>query len=284
VVEVAVAALLGLLVGSFLNVVIHRLPVMMERDWRAQCAELNGVETPDAAPYNLLRPGSACPHCQAPIRAWQNIPVISYLFLGGRCSKCAARISPRYPLVEAATAVLSALVVFRFGVGAEAAAALLVTWTLIALAVIDFDTQLLPDSLTLPLLWAGLAFHLWRGDEPGSGAFASLPDGVAGALAGYLSLWTVYQVFRLVTRKEGMGFGDFKLLAALGAWLGWQMLPLVILLSAVTGSVIGIGLMAARGLGRDWQMPFGPYLAAAGFIALLWGQDLVTAYLAFART
>ncbi len=274
---IAVAALLGLLVGSFLNVVIHRLPVMMERDWRRQCAELHGTAPADEAPYDLLRPASACPHCGAPIRPWQNIPVLSYLALGGRCARCKARISPRYPLVEAATALLSAVVAWQLGATPAAAGALLVTWTLVALAVIDLDHQLLPDSLTLPLLWAGLAFHLWQG--PAGDAFANLGDGVAGAIAGYLSLWSVYHAFRLATGKEGMGYGDFKLFAALGAWLGWQMLPLIILLAAVTGTIVGVALIVARRHGRDRPMPFGPYLAAAGFIALLWGRELMDAWL-----
>jgi leader peptidase (prepilin peptidase)/N-methyltransferase len=280
VLHVAGAALLGLLVGSFLNVVIHRLPRMLERDWRRQCADLQGTDPApaDEAPYNLVRPGSACPHCGKPIRPWQNIPVVSYLLLGGRCAQCKARIPLRYPVVEAGTALASALVAWQLGPTPEAAAAIVITWFLIALAGIDLDHHLLPDSLTLPLLWAGLLFHVLRGPDAGHGVFASLTDGVIGAVAGYLSLWTIYHGFRLATGKEGMGYGDFKLFAALGAWLGWQLLPLVILLSAVTGTVVGVSLIALRRHSRENPIPFGPYLAAAGFIAILWGGDLVDAY------
>jgi leader peptidase (prepilin peptidase)/N-methyltransferase len=277
---VAGAALLGLMVGSFLNVVIHRLPRMMERDWRRQCAELHATAPPpaDEAPYNLVRPGSACPQCGTAIRPWQNVPVLSYLLLGGRCAHCKARIPVRYPLVEAGSALASALVVWQLGPTPEAAAALGITWVLIALAGIDLDHHLLPDSLTLPLLWAGLLFHVLRGPSAGDGVFAGLTDGVIGAVAGYLSLWTIYHGFRLATGKEGMGYGDFKLFAALGAWLGWQLLPLVILLSAVTGTVVGVSLIALRRHNRENPIPFGPYLAAAGFIAILWGRDLVDAW------
>jgi leader peptidase (prepilin peptidase)/N-methyltransferase len=280
VLHVAGAGLLGLLVGSFLNVVIHRLPRMLERDWRRQCADLQGTAPApaDEAPYNLVRPGSACPHCGTAIRPWQNIPVVSYLLLGGRCAHCKARIPLRYPVVEAGTALASALVAWQLGPTPEAAAAIGITWFLIALAGIDLDHHLLPDSLTLPLLWAGLLFHVLRGPDTGDGVFASLTDGVIGAVAGYLSLWTIYHGFRIATGKEGMGYGDFKLFAALGAWLGWQLLPLVILLSAVTGTVVGVSLIALRRHRRENPIPFGPYLAAAGFIAILWGRDLVDAY------
>jgi leader peptidase (prepilin peptidase)/N-methyltransferase len=280
VLHVAGAALLGLLVGSFLNVVIHRLPRMLERDWRRQCADLQGTAPApaDESPYNLVRPGSACPHCGAAIRPWQNIPVVSYLLLGGRCAQCKARIPLRYPVVEAGTALASALVAWQLGPTPEAAAAIGVTWCLIALAGIDLDHHLLPDSLTLPLLWAGLLFHVLRGPDTGDGVFASLTDGVIGAVAGYLSLWTIYHGFRITTGKEGMGYGDFKLFAALGAWLGWQRLPLVILLSAVAGTVVSVSLIALRRHSRETPIPFGPYLAAAGFVAILWGRDLVAAY------
>ncbi len=296
---------LSLLVGSFLNVVIHRLPVMMDREWREQCAELtqadaqkavesaagkvggkNAAAVPDAAGeaapkprYNLIVPRSACPHCHAPIRAWQNIPVVSYLVLRGKCASCGARIALRYPIVELLTAVLSAAVAWHYGFGWQAGAALVFTWMLIALAAIDLDTSYLFDNLTLPLLWLGLLASLaWQGNT----AFAFPVDprsSIVGAVAGYLSLWTVFHAFRLLTGKEGMGYGDFKLFAAFGAWFGWQMLPLIILLSAFTGAVVGIYLMVFRRHGRDVPIPFGPYLAAAGWIALLWGPTLVERYL-----
>lgn len=273
----AVAGLLGLLVGSFLNVVIHRLPIMMDRESRRYCRDLaarDAGQEPAAVPgepaYNLLQPRSACPACGTPIRPWHNIPVLGYLWLRGRCAACGAGISLRYPVVEALTGLLSVLVAVRFGPGLEGLAALGLTWTLVALSGIDLDTQLLPDVMTLPLVWAGILLHLLAG--------SGLQDAVIGAVAGYLSLWLVYHGFRLVTGKEGMGYGDFKLFAALGAWLGWQMLPLVILLSALTGATAGLALMAFRGAGRSTAIPFGPYLAAAGFIALIWGRDLMSAY------
>ena len=261
--------LLGLVVGSFLNVVIYRLPVMMDRDWRQQCAEV----------FNLAQPRSACPACKAPIKARHNIPVLGWLWLHGRCAACGAPISARYPLVEAVTGLVSGFLVWHFGYTPEAVGALVLTWALITLAMIDLDTQLLPDAITLPLLWAGLLFHLLTGTHASAGPFASLTDGVIGALSGYLSLWLVYHAFRLITGKEGMGYGDFKLFAALGAWLGWQMLPLIILLSALTGAVVGISLIALGRHGRQVPIPFGPYLAAAGFVALVWGQPLMSAYL-----
>lgn len=290
--------ILSLLVGSFLNVVIHRLPIMMQRDWQQQANELlaaAGSETiatpspeiglkPDpqgttsaAIPdkYNLVIPRSACPHCGKQITALQNIPIISWLLLKGRCANCRASISVRYPIIELSTALLSAVVAWQFGFTWHMAAALCLTWTLVALCMIDFDHQLLPDDLTLPLLWAGLALSLLQGKV--------LPitpqDAIIGAMAGYLSLWLVFHLFKLVTGKEGMGYGDFKLLAALGAWLGWQMLPLIIMLSACVGAVLGIGLIVLRGRDRNIPIPFGPYLAAAGWIALLWGEHIVTAYL-----
>jgi leader peptidase (prepilin peptidase)/N-methyltransferase len=269
----AVAGLLGLCVGSFLNVVIHRLPKMMEQEWQAQCAELRDETPPDQPPLSLARPRSRCPHCGHGITAMENIPLISYLLiLRGKCSSCGQRISIRYPLVELLTGLLSAYTVWHFGPTVQAAGALLLIWALIALAVIDLDTQLLPDSITLPLLWLGLALNL-------GGSFTDLPSAVTGAMAGYLALWSVYWLFKLATGKEGMGYGDFKLLAALGAWLGWQMLPAIILLSSVVGAIIGIALIVAARHGRNVPIPFGPYLAAAGAIALFWGDALTQRYL-----
>ncbi len=274
---ITLAGIIGLLVGSFLNVVIHRLPKMMERDWRAQCAELSGAEFKTEEPYNLLKPRSACPHCNHPIGALENIPLISYLMLRGQCKKCHAPISLRYPTVELISSVFSAYAAFHFGFGLAGIAAILFIWALIALTFIDFDTQLLPDDITLPLLWLGLLLNL-------SDTFTSLPNAVIGAIAGYLSLWSVYWSFKLTTGKEGMGYGDFKLLAAIGAWLGWQMLPLVILLSSLVGAVVGITLIVAVKHGRDIPIPFGPYLAGGGLIALLWGTPLTQNYLQFMAT
>jgi leader peptidase (prepilin peptidase)/N-methyltransferase len=263
---------LGLLVGSFLNVVIHRLPKMMERDWHGQCAELRGEEVSQSDPLSLAKPRSRCPACGHTITALENIPVLSWLFLRGRCSACRAAISARYPIVEALTGALSAFAAIHFGFGWTAAGAIVLIWCLIALTFIDFDTQLLPDSITLPLLWAGLVINL-------SGTFADLPSAVLGAIIGYLSLWSVYWGFKLTTGKEGMGYGDFKLLAALGAWLGWQMLPLIILLSSLVGAVVGIALIVLAKQGRNVPIPFGPYLAAAGLLALFWGKELTQSYL-----
>lgn len=269
----AMAGLLGLCVGSFLNVVIHRLPKMMERDWLAQCAELRGENVPADAPLSLSRPRSRCPNCGHSISALENIPLISYLLiLRGKCSDCGMRISPRYPIIEALTGLMSAYAVWHFGPSTQAAGALLLIWALIALAAIDLDTQLLPDSITLPLVWLGLAFNLGM-------SYCDLPSAVIGAMAGYLSLWSVFWLFKLATGKEGMGYGDFKLLAALGAWLGWQMLPAIILLSSVVGTVVGITLIVAARHGRNVPIPFGPYLAAAGLIALFWGQTITKTYL-----
>jgi leader peptidase (prepilin peptidase)/N-methyltransferase len=270
--ETITALIVGLCVGSFLNVVIHRLPKMMEREWHEQCAELHGKELEPAPPLNLSQPRSRCPACGHQISALENIPVASYLFLRGRCAGCGESISLRYPLVELVTGALSAFAAWHFGFGWPLLGALILVWSLIALAVIDFDTQLLPDSITLPLLWIGLAFNL-------SGAMTDLPSAVVGAMAGYLALWSVFWAFKLATGKEGMGYGDFKLLAALGAWLGWQMLPVIILLSSVVGAVVGIALIAFARHGRNNPIPFGPYLAAAGIIALFWGQELTKTYL-----
>ena len=265
-------AVIGLLVGSFLNVVIHRLPKMMDNDWRSQCAELHGQATPDTEVLSLSVPRSRCPQCGHPITALENIPVISWLALRGTCSACRTPISPRYPIVEALTSLLSTLAAVHFGFGWAAAGALLLIWGLIALTFIDYDTQLLPDSITLPLLWAGLLLNLF-------GTYTDLQSAVVGAMLGYLSLWSVYWGFKLVTGKEGMGYGDFKLLAALGAWLGWQTLPLIILLSSLVGALLGIALIVLAKRGRNVPIPFGPYLATAGLIALLWGRELTQAYL-----
>lgn len=263
---------LGLMVGSFLNVLIHRLPKMMEREWQAQCAELSGKPAEQLPAYNLFVPGSACPHCGHKIGALENVPILSYLVLRGKCKGCHAPISMRYPIVEAVSGALSAAVAWHFGFGVAGLGALLLTWALIALTFIDFDTQLLPDDITMPLLWAGLLLNLF-------GAYTDLQSAVIGAIAGYLALWSVYWLFKLTTGKEGMGYGDFKLLSALGAWLGWQMLPLIILLSSIVGAVIGIVLIVVARHGRNVPIPFGPYLAGGGLIALLWGQALTHAYL-----
>ncbi len=276
---------LGLMVGSFLNVVIYRLPVMLEREWRAQAAELlapagSSATRADPRPerFSLSTPPSRCPSCSTPIRAWQNIPVVSWLLLRARCASCKAKISVRYPLVELATALLSAGVAWHFDFGAPAACALLITWSLIALTGIDIDHQLLPDDITLPLMWLGLLAAVIVGPS-GATVPVSPRDAIIGAAAGYMSLWLVFHGFRLVTGKEGMGYGDFKLFAALGAWLGWKLLPLVILLSAATGAVLGILMIVLRGRDRAAPMPFGPYLAAAGWIAMMYGDVLVDGYL-----
>ena len=265
----------GLLVGSFLNVVIHRLPLMMEREWRAQCAELHGEATADAGdepPLSLSRPRSRCPHCGHAISALENIPLLSWLFLRGRCSACRAPISLRYPLVEAASGALCVAAALHFGPGLAALAAMALIWCLLALAMIDLDTQLLPDSITLPLLWGGLLFNL-------IGGFTDLRSAVIGAIAGYLALWSVYWAFKLATGKEGMGYGDFKLLAALGSWFGWLLLPLIILLSSAVGAAVGIALIVLARHRREIPIPFGPYLAAAGLIALFWGRELTQVWL-----
>ena len=269
---VALCLLLGLAVGSFLNVVIHRLPKMMEAEWRAQAAELRGEPLASAPRYDLIAPRSHCPACNHGIRAVENIPIASWLWLRGRCSACRVPISMRYPAVELLTGLASALVAWRFGYSLAGAGALLLAWSLVALAFIDFDTTLLPDAITLPLVWIGLGFNLAQ-------AFVPLQTAVIGAMAGYLALWSVYWLFKLATGKEGMGYGDFKLLAALGAFLGWQMLPLIILASSVVGAVFGIALMILAKRGREVPMPFGPYLACAGFIALIWGAELTRLYL-----
>lgn len=267
-----VCALFGLLIGSFLNVVIHRLPLMMERDWRAQCAELAGQQPPAAEPLSLVKPRSRCPHCGHPIGPFENIPILSYLLQKGRCKGCGKSISPRYPLVEAITGMLFAYTAWRFGLTLASAGAMLFIAAMIALTCIDFDTQLLPDDITLPLVWAGLLINL-------NGTFTPLSSAVIGAAAGYLALWLVYWAFKLATGKEGMGYGDFKLLAAIGAWFGWQMLPLVILASSFVGAIVGVALIVLARHGRNVPIPFGPYLAAAGIIALFWGRALNQSYL-----
>lgn len=277
------ALVMGLCAGSFLNVVIHRLPRMMEREWREQCAllaaETAGAGAPPAAAmpsqerYNLIVPRSRCPRCGHGITALENIPVLSWLALRGKCSACRARIDARYPIVELAGGGLAAFAAWHFGPNAQAVGAMLLGWSLIALTLIDLDTQLLPDDITLPMLWAGLAFNV-------AGTFVPLSSAVIGAIAGYLSLWAVYWAFKLATGKEGMGYGDFKLLAGLGAWLGWQSLPVVILLSSLVGAAVGLSLMVFARHGRDKPIPFGPYLAAAGLIALFWGDQLMRRWLA----
>ncbi len=269
-----VAALFGLLIGSFLNVVIHRIPKMMQRESDNYVAHESGKELPHTDRYNLMVPRSSCPHCGHQITAMENIPVVSWLVLGGKCRACKAPISPRYPIVELVTGLLSGLLVWTFGSGLAGLGTLLFAYLLIAMTWIDYDTKLLPDDLTYPLLWAGLLINI-------NGTFVPLQDAVIGAAAGYLVLWAVYWLFKLVTGKEGMGYGDFKLLAALGAWLGWAMLPTIILLSSVVGAVVGIGLIVFAKRGRDNPIPFGPYLAAAGLIALLWGERITGAFQSF---
>jgi leader peptidase (prepilin peptidase)/N-methyltransferase len=272
-----VVGFVSLMVGSFLNVVIYRLPVMMERDWRESLQEMSLTgsdevsETAAGEPFNLAVPRSRCPSCGSEIKAWQNIPVLSYLLLGGRCASCKATISSRYPIVEFTTMLLSLVVAWQLGPAPQAALGILITWFFVAMSMIDFDHQLLPDALTLPLMWIGLLAALVP-------VFADLRSAVIGAAAGYLILWLVYQLFRLLTGKEGMGYGDFKLLAAIGALLGWQALPIVILLSSLVGAVVGIAIISVTGRNRNIPIPFGPYLAAAGWIAMLWGEALSAWY------
>jgi len=265
-------ALLGLCVGSFLNVVIHRLPLMMEAEWRAECASIEGREPPPRDVFNLVTPRSRCPGCRAPIHAWQNIPVVSWLWLRGKCAGCGTRISARYPFVEVLGGALAVLMAWRFGYSWALSAAMIYAWALLALTFIDYDTQLLPDDITLPLLWLGLIANM-------RGTFTDLQSAVAGAAAGYLVLWGVYWLFKLIARKEGMGYGDFKLLAAIGAWTGWQVLPFVIVLSAGLGAVIGsIALWASR-KDAGSRIPFGPFLALGGIGALVWGPQAIHAWL-----
>ena len=274
---VALVIVIGLLVGSFLNVVIYRLPVMMEREWKSECKLILDPDSPDeepAEPFNLAFPNSHCPNCDAPIRAWQNIPVISYVLLRGQCANCKVSISARYPIIEAVTALMSAVIAWQIGASLEMLAALFFTWSLIALTMIDADHKLLPDQITLPLLWAGLLLNSFS-------LFVPLYDAVWGAIGGYLSLWSVYWLFKILTGKDGMGYGDFKLLAALGAWLGWQSLLVIILLSSLVGAIVGSIILLANKQGRNTAIPFGPYLAAAGWIAFLWGDQIIDAYLRF---
>ena len=286
----SVCFVLGLFVGSFLNVVVYRLPLMMQTTWRRECKEFlqqdsqettqetatesageNSGTDQTTQPFNLMVPRSACPSCNSMITAWQNIPVISWLILRGKCGNCKHPISIEYPLVELLTAILSLAVAYKFGASIQLIFALLFTWSLVSLALIDFHTTLLPDSITLPLLWLGLLISLVP-------VFVSAPDAIVGAAAGYMILWIVFQTFKLITGKEGMGFGDFKLLAALGAWLGWAKLPLIILLSSLTGAIIGIMMMVLFKHQRSQAIPFGPYLAIAGWIALMWGEQIVAMY------
>lgn len=269
------AIILGLLVGSFLNVVIYRLPKSLEGEWKSDCCELLNIEPPKIEKLGIAFPNSHCPKCKAAIKPWENIPVISYLLLKGKCSNCQARISPRYPLIEIAAGLLSGLIIYTFGLTAQGGLALVMTWALVALTMIDIDTQLLPDNITLPLMWLGLIANYF-------GVFTSLENAFWGAVAGYLSLWSVYWLFKIITGKEGMGFGDFKLLAALGAWMGWQALPLIIILSSFVGAIIGVAGILILGRDRNVPIPFGPYLAIAGWIALIWGHSLTDFYLQFA--
>jgi len=274
---VTVAFLFALLFGSFLNVVIYRLPLMMHREWREQCAELQTSDLPQIPEgnFNLVVPRSACPACGARINAWQNVPVFSYLALRGRCAGCKRKIPARYPLVELLTALLAAVCAWRFGYGPEALAAIGLSCALIAISMIDYDYQLIPDSIVVPLLWAGLALSLLQPWVDAASLFVTATESITGAMAGYLSLWSVYQLFKLVTGKEGMGYGDFKLLAALGAWLGIAAIPIIILMSAVVGAVTGIGLIVLRGRDRQLPIPFGPYLAAAGWVTMVLGADTI---------
>ena len=269
--------IVGLLVGSFLNVVIYRLPIMMNKGWKKECLEYLELDPSEDSNemFNLTLPLSRCPGCSTPIKPYQNIPVISYVFLRGKCAQCKTHISLRYPLIEALTGILSAIVACHFGYSTELFFALLLTWSLVALSFIDIDHQLLPDSINFPLLWGGLFLSLFS-------IYTDAHSSIIGALAGYLSLWTVYQTFKLITGKEGMGYGDFKLLAVFGAWLGWQYLPLIILLSSLVGAVIGVSMIIFVKKDRNIPIPFGPYLAVAGWIALLWGDKINTFYLKFA--
>ncbi|MBL4762570.1 MAG: prepilin peptidase [Gammaproteobacteria bacterium] len=278
----AIIFILGLLVGSFLNVVIYRLPIMMQRQWKQECSELLDINTEKSAAenaaaeekYNLVVPRSRCPHCDHSITALENIPVISYLALRGKCPECRKSISPRYPIIELFTGIISLAVAWHFGFSWQTAFALLLSWALIAMSAIDIEHQLLPDSLTLPFMWLGLIVSL-------GSVFISVNASLIGAVAGYLVLWLVFHIFHLITGKEGMGYGDFKLLALLGAWLGWHMLPIVILLSSVVGAIVGISMIVILGRDKNIPIPFGPYLAAAGWISLLWGEQIMAAYLTY---
>ncbi len=275
---IIISVIIGLIFGSFINVVAYRLPIMLERQWRIQCRDL--LEMPNADEendnedndiYNLMVPASSCPQCETPIKPWHNIPIFGWLYLRGECSSCGTRISAQYPIVEAFGGVLAGIVAWHFGPSTEALLAMAFTWTLLALSVIDLREQLLPDSITLPLLWAGLLISL-------SGVFVEIHSALIGAIAGYTVLWIVYWVFRLLTGKEGMGYGDFKILAAMGAWMGWQALPIVIVMSSVVGAIVGILLLVTGLQERGQRIPFGPFLASAGWITLLWGKELLDMY------
>lgn len=275
---IASSAILGLLIGSFLNVVIHRLPKMLEQEWKGQCQQLLHPDQPaeqSDTRFNLIVPASRCPKCGHKIRAWENIPIISYLLLRGKCSGCHTPISIRYPIIELICGIVTAVSAWHFGFGWPALAAMILGWGLIVLTMIDFDHQLLPDNITLPLLWLGLLISL-------GSVFVDTSTSIIGAAAGYLALWSVYWLFKLVTGKEGMGYGDFKLLAVLGAWMGWQMLPVIILLSSIVGAIVGIALILLRGRDRNIPIPFGPYLAAAGWLAMIWGNEINQNYLGLA--
>jgi leader peptidase (prepilin peptidase)/N-methyltransferase len=277
---IASVALLGLVVGSFLNVVIYRLPLMMEKSWRSECEEFLGLKNSGEeheTAFNLVVPRSRCPHCRHLIAAHENIPVLSYVLLGGKCSECKSPISPRYPLVEVLTALVSVAVAWKLGPNWQTAWALLLSWSLICLSAIDIDHRLLPDSITLPFLWVGLFTSLF-------GVFTDSHSSIVGAIAGYLSFWLVFQIFKLVTGKEGMGYGDFKLLAMFGAWLGWQSLPLIVLLSSLLGTLVSVATILLFKRDRSLPIPFGPFLGLAGWIALLWGHDITAAYLAVSGT
>lgn len=274
--------ILGLLVGSFLNVIIYRLPVMIKREWRIDCCnyleenynakiQLDSSHEP-AEPFNLVKPDSTCPNCSHKIRAWENIPVISYLFLRAKCSNCKTPISIRYPIIELLSAITVSVVAWHFGFSLIGFSAILLTWALITLALIDYDTQYLPDQITLPFLWLGLILNL-------NNTFTSIESSIIGAIVGYLSLWSVHHIFKLITKKEGMGYGDFKLLALLGAWMGWEFIPAIIIMSSLVGSIIGISLILFKQHHRDKPIPFGPYLAIAGWITLLWGNEINSTYM-----
>lgn len=268
----SIVTLVGLSVGSFLNVVIFRLPIMLEQEWRQQCQEFLELDVVIPKKFNLAVPASTCPKCNHKIRFWENIPVLSYLFLKGKCSSCGTKISIQYPIIEAVTAILSVTIAYHFGVSWQTLAALVLTWSLVALTMIDIHKQLLPDNITLPLLWLGIIANMF-------GLFTDLQSSVIGAMAGYLSLWLVYHFFKLLTGKEGMGFGDFKLLGALGAWMGWKVLPLIIVLSSFVGAAIGIAMIVFARHDKSVPIPFGPYLAIAGWISLLWGDAIIKAWL-----
>ena len=270
----ALVLIIGLLIGSFLNVVIYRLPVMMERGWKKECTEYLELENTEESNevFNLIAPLSRCPHCNTAIKPYHNVPIISYLLLQGKCSECKSHISLRYPLIEAFTGITSAVVAWHFGYSIEMLFALFLTWSLIALSFIDIDHQLLPDSINLPMLWLGLFLSLFL-------IYTDTHSSIIGAIAGYLSLWTVYHLFKLVTGKEGMGYGDFKLLALFGAWLGWQYIPLIILLSSLVGAIIGVSMIILVKSDHNIPIPFGPYLAAAGWLALIWGDQINGLYL-----